>query len=310
VSTGTTATTSPTVTIEPSPKASALTDLGTIDGVAFYYTVSLGAAQVWSLGRGGVVTGHLRIPIPAQDYCVDNSVIVSPDGQRVAWVTDDQTQGDLYGRLTVARLDGGEPRPLDHVLCSFDERTWMADSRWMRVIQMQGGNSQPLLFDVVTGALRTPTADGLVWSANRAFRARRDVDTRTLLVESADGRVVHRFAGYSNDSATFSYCGYTIKGVSDDGRYVAIGTCSTDPSRALGARHLLDMVAKRHVRLPIPRVDSITFVGGRVLLHGSASKSESGSLALMSYDGKVIATVREPPGLPTGARYLSYTHVS
>src|SRR5262245_23276425 len=73
-----------------------------LDGTAFYYTRSADAAQVVSV-RGNTVTRHLRIPVAPQDYCLDNSIIVSPDGQWLAWVNGDLSDGDIWGKLSVSR---------------------------------------------------------------------------------------------------------------------------------------------------------------------------------------------------------------
>src|SRR5262249_45543004 len=101
----------------PQPSARTPTAL---DGTSFYFENDSSAhvVQVWSLNHG-VATRRYAIPQASTDFCVTNSVIVSPNGQRLAWVTGTGEGGGIAGTLSVADLDGHSLRTLNGVICAF-----------------------------------------------------------------------------------------------------------------------------------------------------------------------------------------------
>jgi hypothetical protein len=287
-----TATARPTVT-GPAPSA--------VDGTSFYFRTTGTQTQVYSMTKGKV-TAHYRISTDSSDLCVGNSVIVSPDGRHLAWIVG--TSGT--GRLTIATLDGASPRTLDNVMCLLDDRQWSSDSQTLSVSVDRGDLRQPTNINAVTGAVE-PTAvrDGTMWSANRAFQAKRAGDHATFTVSTAAGSPVRTITNYTNDDGGIQRCGFLLRGLSNDGRYVAIGPCSTDPSRNLGANYLFDTVTGKHVKLPLTGVDHIRFLpGDTVLVHGGAAGARA--FVLMSATGTVIARLSEPAEL-NDATFLSYT---
>lgn len=270
-----------------------------LDGTSFYFVQTGDAVQVLSV-RSGTLTRRRQIASAADDSCPGNSVVVSPDGQWLAWVTGAHTLGDITGTLSVVRLSGSTVRTVDNVVCSLNESDWTPDG--LQVVQSVNQASADLTVDPATGATR-PRADPAdeIHSANGAFRVRRDGGARnSFVVESAGGAVVRTVRDYANGSAAYRRCGYTLHGISDDGRYVTIGGCSTDPSRVLGANLLYDTRTRRHVTLPVTRPDSIAFVPGGVLTH------ERGRLVLASMTGRVMLSAAEPSNLPGNARFLVY----
>jgi hypothetical protein len=270
-----------------------------LDGTSFYFVQTDSAVQVLSV-RGGTVTQLRQIASSADDSCPANSVVVSPDGQWLAWVTGVHSLGDITGTLSVVRLSGSAVRTVDNVLCSLNESHWTADG--LAVEQVVNQATAYLTVDPATGATR-PRSDpaGEIRSANGAFRVRRDNDARnSFVVAGADGAVVRTVRDYANGSAAFRRCGYTLHGISDDGRYVTIGGCSTDPSRVLGANYLFDTRTGHHVTLPVKNPDSITFGAGGVVAH------ESGRLVLASTGGRVMLSAAEPTDLPAKAQFLVY----
>jgi hypothetical protein len=294
-------------TSQPSGTPATASAPSTIDGTAFYFQSAGNAVQVWS-SRNGVVAKHYRISVAEYDACVANSVIVSPDGRWLAWVASNGDPSGIVGTLSVSGLDGRNPRTLKNVICSFNEFSWTPDSGRLAITRVVGGGWQPLYFDVRTGATEARTDTNLVWSANRAFRVRLDANhPRNFIVETMDGTVVRPVKDYKNDFPGFDTCGYTVKGVSDDGRYVTIGWCATDPSRVMGAHYLFDTVTGQHVKLPVKQADAIIFLGGgTVLVRGAVGGSATRSLVLMSTTGQVITETVEPRSLPTNATFLCY----
>jgi hypothetical protein len=277
----------------------------TLDGTSFYFVRTDSSVQVLSL-RGGTVTRLRQIASLPDDSCPANSVVVSPDGQWLAWVTGVRTLGDITGTLSVVRLDGTSLHTVDNVICSFTESAWTANG--LAVTQTVGQTTTDITVDPATGAVRPrPAPTGEVRSANGAFRVRPNGDVRdSFVVESAGGAVVRTVRGYSNDSAAFRLCGYTLQGVSDDGRYVTIGGCSTDPSRILGAQYLFDTRTNRHVPLPVKSPDSITFAGGGVLVHDGGGEAGGGQLVYVSTSGTLMVATAEPADLPAEAQFLVY----
>jgi len=94
-----------------------------LDGTSFYFVRTDTAVLVVSV-RGATVTLLRQIESPADDSCPGNSVVISPDGQWLAWVTGVRTLGDITGTLTVVRLDGSSPHTVDNVICSLNESDW------------------------------------------------------------------------------------------------------------------------------------------------------------------------------------------
>jgi hypothetical protein len=292
---------SPTTPAAPSAAPSGIDPQLRLDGTSYYFVRTGTAVQVLSV-RGGAVTRLRQIASPADDSCPANSVVVSPDGRWLTWVTGVRALGDITGTLTVVRLDGSSPHTVDNVICSLNESDWTAQG--LQIVQPVGQASAYATVDPETGAVvpRATPADA-VPSPHDLFRVRRNGDVRnSFVVEKPDGTVVHTVRDYANDSATFRLCGYTLHGVSDDGRYVAIGGCSTDPSRVLGANYLYDTETGRHVTLPVKSPDSITFGGNGVVVHDSGGRQ----LVYATATGKLEATATEPADLPAEARFLVY----
>ncbi|MDT0527605.1 hypothetical protein RM555_01220 [Micromonospora sp. DSM 115977] len=217
---------------------------GALGGAStLYYLTREGGRQYVTALRNGTVTRHLNVPDGR--YCVGDSVSVSPDGRRVAWVVGND-QGE--GQLTVANLDGSGRKTLSQrVYCLGNHPAWAGDSASMKVILV--GSGAKGLLDLGTGRFTAQQpeqfARDTVRSASGAFQAYGD-DQR-IVVRDARGRVVHE-ARHGAESETG---GFTVTGVSDDGRYVAVGPRATDPSRGIGGRTLVDMTTGRGVPLPV-----------------------------------------------------------
>src|SRR5262245_38688656 len=109
----------PTPTAAPTPLQPSPRTPTALDGTSFYFedNPSAHVVQVWSLSNG-VATRRFAIPEASTDYCVRNSVIVSPDGQWLAWVTGTGEATGIAGNLSVSGLDGKNPRTLNSVICS------------------------------------------------------------------------------------------------------------------------------------------------------------------------------------------------
>lgn len=208
-----------------------------------YYLTRDGGSQYVTSLRDGRVTRHAEVP--NERYCVGNSVSVSPDGRRVAWVTGND-RGE--GRLTVANLDGSGRKTLpQRVYCLGNHPAWAGDSGSMKVILVGSGTKG--LLDLATGGFTAQTpeqfARDTVRSANGDFQAYRADDR--IVVRDARGRLVREV----RHGAETEEGGFTVTGVSDDGRYVAVGPQATDPSRIVSGWTLVDTATGRNASLPV-----------------------------------------------------------
>jgi len=273
-----------------------------LNGTAYYAAYADDAVQVLS-ASGGTVRKHGRIPFSDSDPCVVNSVVVSGDGRWLAWVVMEQgaPQGGIVGVLHISGLDAKNPITRKGVTCALVESDWSADGR-LAISQSPG---DAVLIDPKTGATTpNPDAEGDVWSANRAFRVKADPGAE-LAVQDARGATLNVVRDYTNDYPSFDTCGYTVHGVSDDGRYVTIASCATDPSRILPAHTLLDTETGRPVTLPFAHIDDVRFLGdGTVIVRGGDTESGGRSLALIRATGEVLEKQAEPAGVQ--GEFLTY----
>lgn len=219
-------------TTRPARKASS--------GTLYYQVHQGGKTYVYSL-RGATVTRHLAVP---SDTCAVNSLSVSPDGRRVAWVSGDDQNG---GKLTVANLDGSHRKTLpQQVYCLGNFPAW-TDSRHMKVGLAPSGTAG--LLDLASGRFTAQPGEqfqqGVIRSANGAYQAYRWEDR--IVVRTAKGALVRQvWHGAETEQGLF-----TVTGVSDDGRYVAVGPEATDPSRIIAGWSVFDTVTGRNVPLAV-----------------------------------------------------------
>jgi hypothetical protein len=252
----------------------------TLDSTVYYLVRTGDQLQVRSFA-GGRIGQHHTVTARADDPCVENSLVVSPDGGSVAWVSGTGPDS-VRGVLTVARLDGTNQHTVDTIVCELDDTNWTPDPLRLRATA-QGATRVDV--DPATGATVPAPQDFSVWSANRAYRAYQATSGgRPLVVEDASGQSVHR-VDYTGDNQT---CGYSIRALSDDGRHVIIGDCNTDPDRVLFGRVLLDTVTGRPVDLPDPDATVLGFAGGNVVLRTATG------LVLVDPSGRVLDRVAAP----------------
>lgn len=211
-----------------------------MSGILYYQARQGGTTYVYSL-RGTAVIRHLAIP---SDVCASNSVSVSPDGKRVAWVSGDTQHG---GMLTVADLDGSHPRTLSQrIHCLGNFPAW-ADSTHIKVSLAPSGTTG--LLDLASGGFTAQSPEqfrlNVTRSANGAYQTYRDGDR--IVIRTAEGALVRQV----RHGAVTEEGGFTVTGVSDDGRYAAVGPEATDPSRIIAGWSVFDTVTGRDVPLAV-----------------------------------------------------------
>lgn len=233
---------SPPATVTPHPTGSATGEqpgLGGIAATLYYIRFDGGSEHLYGL------TGHdvREVLSPRAPTC---GMAVSPDGTRVAWATTDG--GGSTGDLVVSGIDGkGQKTVRKDVSCTGGNAPfWTPDSRHMLV--SRGNQADRALVDVETGALSaTPLAkvhDHGVWSPNGRYVAY--AKDGKIVVAKPDGMVVHQVA-HGDETPTG---GFTVQGVTDDGRRVVVGVRATDLHQIRSGHRLVDAVTGQAIELP------------------------------------------------------------
>jgi hypothetical protein len=222
-------------------------------------------------------------------------MFLSPDQSQVAWVavsTDPGATGDLY----VAGIDGNlQRRLLFDVTCTgLDVPVWL-DSQTL--IVGQGDKGPHKLIDVQTGkAVDSPFPEGspdLVSSPNAQYAAY-SADGK-IVVCRPDGTVIRRTA----HGAETPTGGFTVQGISDDGRRVVLGMMPSDPSHVRTGFRLVDTVTGDNLKLPKRvRVGNLTSAeihpvpGNQLLVR--VDEGTRHKIYLLGADGAILDTRTEP----------------
>ena len=212
-----------------------------LPGRIYFYTESddSGCAQVRLLEDGTI------FPLAAmpQDErrIASQTMTVSPDGSRAVWVTNENSDylGDLalfvFGDPAGPRLLGGQVLP-------WSPPQWEADSRHIVVNTLDA----TFRIDTDTG-FSEPIAPGVIYnllSSDGAYAAY--ADGGEVVVVRSDGAPLRRVKYTGGGEA-----GFSVQGVSNDGRYVVIGAGGSDPTRVIGGAVLLDMITGALAPLPV-----------------------------------------------------------
>lgn len=233
------------------------------------------------------------------------ALAVSPDGRRLLWGTSD---GAGPGDLIVASADGSGRRTLLRgISCQGGNGPfWLPDSRHLLVSRADA--PERVLVDALTGAVAaTPLAgtDGyVVWSPSGTAVAYQVQDT--IVVARPDGSVVRRVR--HGDETPVG--GFSLQGISDDGRRAVVGFRNTDPSQVRSGFRLVDTVTGRNLPLPggiRPSGDQKPAVyplaGGQFLIR--VPQGDTHRLYLVAADGAIRDRATEPPGLAGSALLLT-----
>lgn len=287
---------SPPSTSTSGPASSVVPDRSAWNAIptSLYYLTFDGSRyhlKVWEQGQ------VREILSPSTAAC---GLAVSPDRSRVAWTTTDG--GGPAGNLVVMRFSDGRQRTvLRGVSCSGGHAPfWLPDSRHMLLARE---NLTPrVLVNVDTGAVSsTPLAqvrEYVAWSPNGRYVAYEA--NGEIVVARPDGTVVRRLR-HADETPTG---GFSVQGISDDGRIAVVGMLNSDPEQIRSGFRLVNMLTGRTVSLPSqarpaqPMQVAIYPVPGNQLL--ARVQGASGyTLYLIGADGKVRAHKAEPPVLAT-----------
>jgi hypothetical protein len=233
--------------------------------------------------------------VPAHaDSCAFNSVTVSRDATKVAWVRTGKVS--LAGELMVADIDGSNAKLLlGDVACGGNSGpAWSADGRRLTIDWRVASTGGLGTVDVATGKFTKATQQTRyqALSANGLFGATYD-RRRGLTVTRLDG----------SGSQTVPYTpaiapdmDIPALGISPDGRYVSVGIGKGDPGRVLSTQAVVDMTTGKAIKLPSPDIRWVYF-----LADGSMMLAAFGTSATVLYHlsaaHTVIAQVEVPPTL-------------
>ncbi|MFG3604081.1 TolB-like translocation protein [Micromonospora chersina] len=279
-----------------SPTGSPVKPASVLPGTRYYLETTSTKARIHAVRGGSDQVVH-QLSYAATHGCEWNTLTVSPDGKRVAWVqdsTDNGTSGVLLagtiGRSNATTL-------LDDVNCLGPRPLVWQGSDLLMVARKSG---QSVLLDV---------------AANK--RVNGDPGQETDRCWSADGRWLAAMADgkpYVADetqSRQYSYTppkdeaahwdGWQARSVSMDGRYVSVGWVGTDPSRRDDSFAVVDTTTSKVVDLPgSGDIRSIMFtIDGKVIVKRAAG------ITVLDSSFKPLGTVTESASV-RAMRLLAY----
>lgn len=256
--------------------------------------------ETYSCERSDPCTPATRVEVlrtfkpPADEPCPRNSISVSPDGRRFAWVVAAGDPSGISGDLMVADTRGGTPEKRGtKVLCGGSRAlVWTPDSTRLYVGKLSDA-AEVGVVDASTGKF-TPM-ERTAWqeaetSATGPYRG--TVHDGRLTVVKADGtapRSVPYQDPYGMDAM--------VIGVSHDGRYAVVSVGVGDPSRQLIPAAVIDMSTGQPIRIPL----DMTLERAWFHPDGSMVVGAQGALYHLDAEFRVVAkTELDPALLPNG----------
>nr|BFE65693.1 hypothetical protein GCM10020063_102190 [Dactylosporangium thailandense] len=224
--------------------------------------------------------------------CESNSMTVSPDGKRVAWIGDaDELKGT--GSLFVEATDGSGKKTVDTGVLCFGAAALVWKGGDLLAASKDG---RQIAYDLAKGAA-TPIADPeqlQAASADGSWKASKFNDQRLV----TNGQQSHVYSYQPPAADAERYSGWAARGVSADGRYVAVGWLGTDPSRKWDTFAVVDTATSKAVALP---------VSGTVLFaaNGQALVRGDGRVVVLDAQLRQVASIAEGDAMKD-MRLLAY----
>ncbi|MEW2384182.1 WD40 repeat domain-containing protein [Micromonospora sp. NPDC047707] len=274
---------------DPSPTAATSAEPTVLAGTRYYLGMTDGEARVHAV-RGATDTVLARVPYSDNDPCTRNSITISPDGRRLAWVVaTDRDRG--LGTLVTAGIDGSNKRNLAADINCFGPTALVWQGGDLLMVGRQP-TRESVQYDVRTGKVVLGPLDPILrrWSADGRYLAAESTDGQPFV----DGPSVHRNYNYTppaDDAAKWG--GWEARSVSMDGRYVAVGWIGTDVSREDGSFAVVDTTTGKEVDLPGGAgIRSIMFTADNKVLVRRAT-----GISVLDSTFKPLGTVTEPAAL-------------
>lgn len=288
-------TTSPTSPASPSPAAVPTA----VPGTLMYLSVRAGQPIIMTTVTNGVAREtRFGMPTPSDVYLArpGGFLTPSPDGTRLAAI-DSPDPGIIQPGDLVIIEPGGARRTIATGVRwgGGNVPVWMPDGR--HIIATIGDKSS--VIDVETGQTTAArpaegNANYLAWSANGKWRAYSAENEVVVTAADGSGEVRKSVAFLSECHERPGGCPTSVQAVSDDGRYVALGSASTDPTHVAEAHLALDMRTGKTVSMPKPpadgRIDEIQFRPDGGMIVRTATSDHKFNFVLLGSDGSTIAT--------------------
>jgi hypothetical protein len=220
--------------------------------------------------------------------CPYNSVVVSPDGKRLAWVSTLDISGK--GELVVSDVSGANLTilPVNSRCLGNNAVIWLVADQISVTPSDRDGR---VLVDSTTGKwLAEEDRISGAWSDDGAWLATVNGDGKPIVMPKGKPGAARPYAYTPPADQAEHYDGWSARSVSVDGRYVAVGWNGTDPSRQLGTFAVVDTRTGAVVNLPVQGdVSSVHFLADGTVLVRSA-----GQISLLDKDFTVLGQATEP----------------
>ncbi|NES15939.1 MULTISPECIES: hypothetical protein [unclassified Micromonospora] len=307
-------TTAPPVEVTPTPDPSASEEAPATSSASAEPTATIGRLYYGPKpGSTTAGTAHLwwfepdgsRVQLPAiETTALELNAVVSPDGERVAWV-------DSSSQLWVANVDGSKKRmlkPGGRPLVEPDCFTpaWSRDSRKLLVSRVLSAEPSLVMeqgvVDVTSGryeAIRKIKGCHPLWSADGRTLAYADGEGR-IAVSRADGSGQRFIPGLGGRAR---YASFDLTSLSPDGSRIALlrrgsNEDAGDVARELDVNAVLDTRTGKEIDLPL---------GGRTLRQAyfqadgtlvlRLDAGDHNVLVLVGADGAKLSETEEPAAL-------------
>ncbi|WP_433211430.1 hypothetical protein ACQP00_50495 [Dactylosporangium sp. CS-047395] len=177
--------------------------------------------------------------------CVRNTVKVSPDGKRIAWVQGAAGDTSGLGTLMTSAIDGTGKKTLGTAILCLGTNA----IRWSGADKLVVRKGEPQqVVDVRTGTATTlDQREFQAASPDGSWGARQVNDERTV----GNGQQTRAYHYTPDPVQAEHHDGWEANGVSKDGRYITLGWKGTDPSREDDSFAVLDTTTSKVVALPV-----------------------------------------------------------
>ncbi|WP_089154797.1 PD40 domain-containing protein [Micromonospora sp. NBS 11-29] len=280
----------PNPTAEPpskDPSAGAGQPQSALTGTRYYLEQTSGRSRIHAVR--GTQDRVVHEVVREDGGCAANTVTVSPDGKRVAWVRDG-TDDTVSGILSITTVgDSGGTTLAEGISCLGSRSLrWQGDD----LLMAQRKNGRSVLYD--TAARKEVGGDpgeetNRCWSADGTWLAAVS-EGKPYVTDGTDSR---QYTYTPPEREAVKWDGWEARSVSPDGRFVAVGWIGTDPSRRDDSFAVVDTTSSKTVDLPgTGEVHGVLFdADGTVLVRRGTG------ITVLDRDLRPLGTVDEPASI-------------
>ncbi|MGR6316405.1 hypothetical protein Q2K19_11040 [Micromonospora soli] len=278
----------PTAVATAAPVSNPAASAAVLPGTRYYLEKTSNNYRIHAVRGSSDVVVH---ELPFVTYgCEANTLTVSPDGKRVAWVQD-STDGNVSGVLMAGTIGKpGATRLLDDVSC-LDSRAlvWQGGD----LLMVHKKTRESVLFDVAANK-RVDGDPGQetdrCWSVDGRWLAAMDDRHKPYVTDGTQSRH-YSYTPRKEEAAHWG--GWRAQSVSMDGRYVSVGWDGTDPSRRDDSFAVVDTTTSKVVDLPGGgEIRSIMFTADDKVIVKRAT-----GISVLDSSFTPLGTVEEPAAL-------------